>query len=289
MTIYFVNLLLLLNSFAAWMSDWCLYTVVCGLGILNMKKFIAIVLTMSTLGAPAFAISSTADNKNKTLTAAFVQKQVDQSMSIGRAVKSIIGHYPQDAEVVVSTALDLYPEKYKEIIHAAISAEPALTEAVVTIAIGKGIHSCASIVETAINAEPSYVDFVVRAAANATPEELHEIVRIAVLTEPDSADSIVQTLSQSHPNKMVDILQTAIGAVPFVGEYMVDALLAIFPNKAENVVTTAVRESTEQKDYVKRILETAKNAGVGQADLETYAKNAGASDEEMAQLMEERP
>lgn len=254
-----------------------------------MKKYIALAITVATLGTPVYAVNSVANEKSKELTAAFVQKQVNQSMSIGRAIKSIIGHYPQDAEVVVSTALDLYPEKYKEIIHSAISTEPALTEMVVTVAIEKGVAECSSIVKTAINAEPSYVDFVVRAAANATPEELHEIVRIAVLTEPDSADSIVQTLSQSHPNKMVDILQTAIGAVPFVGEYMVDALLAIFPNKAEKVVTTAVRESTEQKDYVKRILETAKNAGVDMKDLEDYARKAGASDEEIAQLAEQTP
>lgn len=252
-----------------------------------MKKTLTLAITLGMLSTQLCATQSIGEieKKDNHLTAAFVQKQVAQNMSIGRAIKSIISHYPQEAESVIGTALDLYPENYKEIIHAAISAEPALAGQVVTIALEKGISSCSSIVETAINAEPSYVDFVVHAAAHSTPEELDEIVRIAVVTEPDSADNIVQTLSKSHPNKMVDMLRTAIGAVPFVGEYVVDALLASFPDDAENVITAAVEESTTQEDFVKRILETAQNAGVSLEDLEIYARNAGASDEEIAQLI----
>ena len=254
-----------------------------------MKKLIALAFAVSTLSSQVSAFSADGKNKNnnKHLTVDFVQKQVQQSMSVGRAVKSIISHYPQEAEVVVSTALDLYPEKYREIIYAAISTEPAMTDTIVTIAIDKGITSCPNIVEAAINAEPSYVDFVVNAAANSTPEELNEIVRVAVIAEPDSADHIVQTLSQSHPNRMVDILSTAIGAVPFVGEYMVDALLAVFPGKAEKVVTTAVRESSADKEHVRRILETARNAGVNDADLIEFAKKAGASEEQIAQVTDQ--
>ena len=160
-----------------------------------------------------------------------------------------------------------------------------LTEEIVSIAIGKGITSCSSIVETAINAEPSYIDFVVTAAANSTPEELNEIVRIAVITQPDSANYIVQSLAKEHPNKIVEIIQSAIGAVPLVGEYVVEALLAIFPNDAENVVTTAVRESTEQRHNVKRIIETAQNSGVSDSDIEHYAINGGATKEEVAMAL----
>lgn len=251
-----------------------------------MKKFLFTAVAFSIASANVSAINVNGEEKprNDLLTSSFVKKQVEQSMSIGRTIKTIIGHYPQDAIIVVSTALDLYPEKYKEIIHAAISAEPALTGEVVTLAIEKGISSCSSIVETAINAEPSYVDFVVRAAAYSTPEELGEIVRIAVVTEPDSADSIVQTLTRSHPNEMVEIIKTAVSAMPIVGEYVVDALLAAFPDEAEQVVTTAIRESGNEQDSIRRILQTAMNAGISPKDLTTYATNAGATKEQLAFL-----
>ncbi|GAB2700549.1 hypothetical protein Q4574_12430 [Aliiglaciecola sp. 3_MG-2023] len=248
-----------------------------------MKSITPIALILGVLTTHAYAIPTTVvDDNNNRLTADFVKKHVDQSMSIGRAIKSIVGNYPREAIGVVSTALDLYPEKYKEIIHAAISAEPALTGEVVSLAIEKGISSCSSIVETAINAEPSYVDFIVRAAAFSTPDEMDEIVRIAVETEPDSADNIVQTLSRSHPNEMVEIIKTAVSAMPFVGEYVVDALLASFPDEAEQVVTTALRESAEEQESVRRILVTAMNAGVPAEDLLKYAKNAGATEEQLA-------
>lgn len=251
-----------------------------------MKKLVYVAASLCIFCTQTYAINVNGENKSQKnhLTEAFIQKQVNQSVSIGRAVKSIISHYPQDAMIVVSTALDLYPEKYKEIIHAAISAEPALTGEVVTLALEKGISTCTSIVKTAINAEPSYVDFVVRAAAYSTPSELSEIVRIAVITEPDSANSIVQILSRSHPNDMVEIIKTAIGAVPVVGEYVVEALLATFPDEAEQVVTTAIRESANEQASIRRILQTAINAGVSPEDLTRYAKSAGANDEQLAFL-----
>ncbi len=254
-----------------------------------MKKFVPITILLSVLSSSVLAVNINGDDKNKEskFTAALIKKQVDQSMSIGRAIKSILSHYPRESISVVSTALDLYPENYKEIIHAAISAEPALTGEVVTLALEKGISTCTSIVETAINAEPSYVDFVVRAAAYSTPDELGEIVRIAVETEPDSADNIVQTLSRSHPNDMVEIITTAIKTVPVVGEYVVDALLAAFPDEAEQVVTTALRESSSEQDSVRRILVTAINAGISPEDLSKYAKNAGATEEQLAFITEQ--
>lgn len=239
----------------------------------------------------AFAHSATAsqsrDDKNlNDISEKFIQIQVERNITIGRAIKVIVSHYPQEAASIVDTALDLYPAQYKEIIHASISARPTLAEEVVTLALSKGISDCASIVETAINADPSYIDFVVKAAANSTPEQLSEIVRIAVITEPDSADYIVQSLAREHPNRIVDILQSAIGAVPFVGEYVVEALLAIFPNDEEQVITTAIRESNEQKEYLKRIIKIAQNSGIETEKLKTYAINGGVTSDELAQVME---
>ncbi len=280
-TVYLVNLLLGLSykwhgchnvevSFSYWISE-------------KMKKIIKIAiiagLVSTALNIKAQEETVTIEDGHSSNT--FLKRQLEQNLSIGRAVKSIVSNYPQEASNVVSTALDMYPEKYQEIIHAAISAQPMLTEDIVKIALEKNIASCANIVKTAINAEPSYIDFVVTAAANSTPEELNEIVRVAVITEPDSADFIVQSLAQQHPNKIVEILSSAIEAVPLVGEYVVEALLAIFPNDAESVVSTAVRESGSERDNVKRIIETAQNFGLDEQSIYKYAKEGGATDEEI--------
>ncbi|WP_026377338.1 hypothetical protein [Aestuariibacter salexigens] len=222
------------------------------------------------------------------LTESFIKRQVEQSLSPGRAVSSIIRNYPSEVIDVVSIALDLYPDKYREIIYAAVSAQPSSSEDIVTVAIEKGITECTSIVETAIAAEPSYVNFVVNAAANSTPGDIEDIVRIAVVTEPDSADRIVQSLSQAHPNKMVDILATAMGAVPYVGEYMVDALLAVFPAQAEEVITTAVRESHENRAEVSKIIDSALSAGVDRKDIKQFALNAGLSEDEVNDALKEK-
>ena len=82
-----------------------------------MKKFLftALALGLISTNASAIKIDGAEKPRNNFLTSSFVKKQVEQSMSTGRAIKTIISHYPQDAIVVVSAALDLYPEKYKEI------------------------------------------------------------------------------------------------------------------------------------------------------------------------------
>jgi hypothetical protein len=95
----------------------------------------------------------------------------------------------------------------------------------------------------------------------------------------------VQTLSKEHPNKIVDIMTSALNAVPFVGEYVVDALLAVFPNEAEMVVETAVRESSQQREQIMRILNTAQHAGVPHDKLEQYALSAGLSEDDLKILL----
>ena len=241
-------------------------------------------------GNNALAIENNAaiETENKVLQG-FIKRQVSQSMSVGRAVRSITSHYPQEAETIVSVALDMYPDDYREIIHAAISAQPTATSKIVQIAIDKEVSSCPNIVQLAIEADPSYVDFVVGAAADSSPDELKDIVRVAVLTEPDSADTIVQTLTEEHPNELVDILTSAIQAVPVVGEYVVNALLAIFPEKAEDVVTTAVRESAGQREQVRKILETAHQAGVESEKLKEYALNGGAHEDDVKEAVAPKP
>ena len=76
-------------------------------------------------------------------------------------------------------------------------------------------------------------------------------------------------------------MTSALNAVPFVGEYVVDALLAVFPNEAETVVETAVRESSQQREQVLRILNTAQNAGVSGDKLKAYGISAGLTENDV--------
>ncbi len=235
------------------------------------------------LPALCFAASNadTVKNNNDDFQIQFLKRQVDQNMSIGRAIRSIASHYPQDVVSIVDVALDTYPDKYREIIFAAISAQPASTQDIVQMAIEKDVSTCTNIVKLAIRAEPSYVDFVVQAAADTTPEELDEIVRVAVQTEPDSADRIVQTLSQEHPNKVIEILSTALNTVPYVGEYVVDALLAVFPTQSDEVITTALQQTHAEKEQAIRILETAQSYGVSDEKLAEYGQSIGLTVEDI--------
>ena len=110
---------------------------------------------------PASANVESADESNHFQTA-FLRRQVNQTMSVGRAISSIAGHYPQEIVSIVDIALDTYPDKYREIIFAAISAQPAFTEEVVQLAIEKEVSSCPNIVQLAIKAEPTYVTLLCR-------------------------------------------------------------------------------------------------------------------------------
>ena len=87
-----------------------------------------------------------AEHEGNQFQTAFLKRQVDQNMSVGRAISSIAGHYPQEIVSIVDIALETYPEKYREIIFAAISAHPASTEEIVQLAIEKEVSSCPNIV-----------------------------------------------------------------------------------------------------------------------------------------------
>ncbi len=256
-----------------------------------IKKINVLCFSVGMLAsASCLAISaSQQSNDDKSLiTKDFIERQVTQNMSIGRAVKSITSHYPQHVESIVANALDLYPDQYREIIHAAISSQPALTEDVVRISLEKGVSDCLDIVRVAINAEPGYVDFVVNAAVNSEPDELGEIVRVAVVTQPDSAETIVQSVGKQHPSRLKEIVRSALKAVPVAAEYVVDSLLAIFPGQAESVVSTAVKQSMHQRGQVEKIIESGKTSGLSDEEITKYAILGGATTEQVAAILEEK-
>ena len=254
-----------------------------------IKKINVLCLSISLMASASCLAMSTQeiDDNQSLITKDFIERQVTQNMSIGRAIKSITSHYPQHVESIVGNALDLYPDQYREIIHAAISSQPALTEDVVRISMEKGVSDCLDIVKVAINAEPGYVDFVVNAAANSEPTELGEIVRVAVVTQPDSAGTIVQSVGKQHPSRLKEIVRSALKAVPVAAEYVVDSLLAIFPGQAESVVSTAVKQSMHQSGQVEKIIESGKTSGLSDEELTKYAILGGATTEQVAAILNE--
>ena len=63
------------------------------------------------LPALCFAESNAdAVKNNDDFQIQFLKRQVDQNMSIGRAIRSIASHYPQDVVSIVDVALDTYPD-----------------------------------------------------------------------------------------------------------------------------------------------------------------------------------
>ena len=67
---------------------------------------------------PASANVESADQSNHFQTA-FLRRHKPNYVG-GRAISSIAGHYPQEIVSIVDIALDTYPDKYREIIFAAI-------------------------------------------------------------------------------------------------------------------------------------------------------------------------
>jgi DNA-directed RNA polymerase subunit F len=218
----------------------------------------------------------------------FLKQQVNQSLSPGRAVKSLISHYPESITSIVSVALDEYPKQYKEIIYSAVSAQPYSSEEIVTIAVNKGISESTNIVETAISAEPSYASFVATAAMQASPNDFTDILRIAVTTEPNSADKLVQSVAKSYPERITEILSNTVKYVPKIGEYVVDALLAVFPDDAQEVVSITVREAAADKGQLSKIIDSAINAGIDTDVVAQYAIQGGATKEEVNLVIAQR-
>ena len=250
----------------------------------EFRSLVSVSLLGLCLSGSALAMEVNVDSNNNSawkLDQDFLERQVAQSMSPGRSVRTLIGHYPESIRSIVSVALDTYPDKYKEIIHSAISAQPFSAEDVVTIAVEKGITECESIVETAIKAEPSYVSFVTRAATNASPKDFKDILRVAVVTEPESADKIIQIVAKSYPERIADILSSTLQYVPYVGEYVVDALLAVFPDKAEEVVEVSVREVRAETAQVEKVISAALNAGIDAEVVSQSAIKGGATTDEV--------
>ena len=135
-----------------------------------MNQLVKLTFAFSTFVVVHNAIASVTVDKTKhsQISQKFIQIQIDQNVTIGRAIKTMVEHYPQKAASIVYISLDLYPLMFIVIIHAAFSSKPTFSDEVVTISLDIKLSCFASIVETAINSDPCYIDFVFTASARST-------------------------------------------------------------------------------------------------------------------------
>lgn len=214
-----------------------------------------------------------------------------RNFAITRSVRILLKHYPQHVEAILLSAFHQQPERYRQIISAAINAEPALTQDVIGVAMNIGISDTAEIVKTAILAEPSYADDIVQVASHMQPQEVEHIVRVAIDAEPDLADEIVRSAADSQPNKISEIFLSALKAIPATANYIAESVSSLWQEDdselgaletipLNNPTQTAAIKQREQA-RLREILVGAINAGIPQSELSNIAYAVGISETEL--------
>jgi hypothetical protein len=236
------------------------------------------VLLISSEAAIAQIEDTTQIDSASMQSSHFLKQQVSSSNSVGRAIRTVLARYPENTAELVEIALDAYPNKYREIVSAAVSTQPAYIDDILELAIIRNVAPATELVMLAINAEPSYAEFATEAACKFSPDQFNEIVKTAVAMEPDSADQIAKRLARTYPNKTLEVLVTTIQEVPLVGKYVVDALLALFPidsSESESMIIISVEQLAKHPDAIERLVELAQRRGIQQELISASAIRGG--------------
>jgi hypothetical protein len=241
------------------------------------------VLALSVLiissGSAIAQIEGTIELDNtSTQSSHFLKQQVRSSNSVGRAIRTVLARYPENTPELVEIALDTYPDKYREIVSAAVSSQPAYVDDILELAIERDVAPATELVTLAINAEPSYAEYATEAACKFSPDQFNEIVKTAVTMEPDSADQIAKRLAKIYPNKTLEVLVTTIQEVPLVGKYVIEALLALFPvdsSESESMIVISVEQLAQHPEALERLVELAERRGIEQYLISASAMRGG--------------
>ncbi len=220
----------------------------------------------------------------------FFKKQVSGSSSLGIALKGLLDRYPHRTTEFVSIALIAYPDKYKEIITASVTAQPMFVDEIIMVANDYKVASATEIVQLAINAEPSYAGAATSAACKYNPEQFEEIIRTAVNAQPDSADQIAQKLVNAYPSKTMEILITTVKEVPFVGKYILDALLATVTDddiKSENMIIMSIEKLANYPEAIERLVEIAEQRNIESDKIRLSAIRGGLSEQAIVAVINE--
>ena len=249
--------------------------------IIKIRSVIAVIvmLLVNVTNFSYAAANEKTNEKSKRIIAGFIKQQAKSNVSIGRSISTILSRYPEQVDAIVPIALELYPDKYKQIIIGAINAESALACDVVEAAINSNIVESDEIVRIAIEADPAYANEIIETAATNDIEEIQNIIRVGITIEGTNGKDVMKSALASFPEQLVGILSGAIQALPNQVTEFVASAINLFPSKAEQVVTTAVSQNTNIGN--REIVNKAIANGVSETAAIDAAIAGGANQQEL--------
>ncbi len=250
-----------------------------------MMRTLVFIWLFIVISFSSYASDPSKDAKSKRIIAGFIKQQAKANVNIGRSVSTILGRYPEQVDLVIPVALELYPDKYEQIVRGAINAEPALACDVVVAAIESKLVDSQEIVRIAVESDPAYASEIVETAASHDIAEIQNIVRVAISTSDFHQDAIVESTISSFPEQFAEILSGAIQALPDQITTFVSTALGIVPEQSEEVVATAVSQNKHIDN--RKIVDTAIANGMNQATAIDAALAGGAKPDEFANITEE--
>lgn len=212
-------------------------------------------------------------NKQELFITKLMKQQVKQQISVKKSVSSILKRYPEQIDSVLNVAIDLHPNKHKEIMLGALDAEPVFACNVIEHYIINDIASTNELVKLVIETEPAYAQEILNSAVLHDPDNMEEIVRIAILTEPLTSREILSHTMTSFPERMVDILSGFVKAIPEKVSQWIAYTFVLFPDDGEQIVNTAIISTNDSHN--KDIIEAALNAGLEKELVISAAIEAG--------------
>lgn len=223
-----------------------------------------------------------AKEKQERLIGSLLKQQVKQQISIENSVESLLTRYPEKVDLIVTTAIKLYPSDYKSIMKGAMEAEPVLSCSVLEAMMASNVASTEQLLTQAINLEPAYSHELMITAAKARPDNFDNILRVTLKTEPLLSNSIVDKTMEAYPEKLLSILVSAIRELPNnISSYMKAAFnVSTSTNEQPAVDTFTLKE----QEHLEEVFNAAMSAGMTKQDAMRVALNSGINQEMLDKL-----
>ena len=243
-------------------------------------KYFFILSLLSVISINSVA-SEAMSKKQELFITQLITQQTKQQISVRKSIKSILSRYPEQIDKVLSIALTLHPEDYKQIMLGAIDAQPVFACNVMEHVLEQDIASSTELIQIVVEAEPAYAQEILATAAFHDPDNLEQLVRVTIQTEPLHSKDIMSITMTSYPDRMIDILSGLIQAIPEKVSKWVSYTFLLFPDSGEQIVSTAVSSTNESHNQA--IVNAAVNAGLDKDLAFSAAVDGGAPIESLAQ------
>jgi hypothetical protein len=239
-----------------------------------MIKYFFILSLLSLVSVGSFATEGIS-KKHEMFITQLINQQTKQQISIRKSISSLLMRYPDQIDKVVTVALGIYPEAYKQIMLGAIDAQPVFACKVIEHVLDNNIASSTELVKIVVEAEPAYAQEILETAALHDPDNIEQLVRVTIQTEPLHSKYIISNTMISFPDRMIDILSGFIKAIPDQVSKWVSYTFLLFPDNGEQIVTTAVSSTNESHNQA--IVDAAVHAGLDKDLAFSAAVSGGAS------------